>query len=203
MAIVDDLFSVTILSEHDGVQMSNKLYFEIDDIGDDANPSIQLANLLTEYHDSIKPIASDQWKIVCGIWDNITTPEGTHKVFVTLPGLAVNTGHPQFVSFRVNRYAQNVAADAIKRGAFNQAGIEEAQSVRGRISSPAAFTSLLTFLGVTTILGGTGWTIQPLLRWTFAIGPPPVYEYVPIRKQEMSSKVMTLASRNTQLCATT
>jgi len=203
MASVNDKFSATILTEHDGVQMSNTTYWEIDALGDDVNVSIQMARFLQDYYDSIKAIASDQWKAVCVVYRNLTLSEGVHVVFATLPGLALNTGHPQFSVFRVNRYAQNLAANAIKRGAFNQGGIEEAQSVRGRVTSPAAFVGLLTFLGTISILGGVGWTIQPLLRWNTTTPPAvPVYEFPVIRKQQMSTVVHTLRSRKTALCAT-
>ena len=202
MAIANDKFSVSIISEMDGVQMSNKLYFEIDDIGDDPTVDQALQDFLDAYHATVDDITTSLWKVVCGVWDNLTTPEGQHVVFDTLPGLSANTGHPQFHVARINRYAKNVAGDAIKRGAFNQSGVEEAQSVRGRWTNPAIFDPLQTFLGGTSILGGTGWTIQPYLRWTLIVGPPPTYELVPIRHQIVDNVVRTLRSRKTQLCAT-
>lgn len=202
MAIATDIFSVNIITEMDGVQMSNKVYFEVDDIGDDPAVDVALQDFLNAYHATVDDITSSLWKVVCGIWENITNPEGKHIVFDTLPGLSANTGHPQFHVARINRYAQNVAADAIKRGAFNQSGLEEAQSVRGRLTDPGVLNPLKQFLGLTSILGGTGWTIQPYLRWAIVPGPPTTYEYVPIRHQETSNRIHTLQSRKTQLCAT-
>lgn len=201
MAIATDIFSVNIITEFSGVQMSNKTYWQIDDIGDDPPIDSALSDLLTAYHGAIEPACSDLWKVVCGIWENISNPEGKHVVFVTLAGGSVNTGHPQFQVFRVNRYAQNLAADAIKRGAFNQSGIDETASTRGRLDSTATFSNLVQFLTVTSILGGTGWTIQPHLRWAIVPGPPATYEYVPIRHSQMSTQVHTLRSRKTVLCA--
>jgi hypothetical protein len=201
MAVATDIFSVNIITEFAGVQMSNKTYWEIDDIGDDPAVDDALSDLLIAYHAAIEPRVSTLWKVVCGIWENISNPEGKHVVFTNLPGTAVNTGHPQFQVFRVNRYAQNLAADAIKRGAFNQSGVEEEQSTRGRVDSPAGFAALVQFLTVTSVLGGTGWVIQPHLRWAIVPGPPATYEYAPIRHSQMSTQVHTLRSRKTVLCA--
>ena len=172
MAIGNDIFSVNIITEFKGVQMSNKTYWQIYDIGDDPAINTALSDFIIAYHNAIKSKCSDLWSVVCGVWENITTPEGKHVVFSSLAGTSLNTGHPQFQVLRFNRYAQNVAADSIKRGAFNQSGIEELQSVRGRWTDDAQFNLLNQFLTLASILGGTGWTIQHHLRWTLALGPP-------------------------------
>lgn len=203
MATVGDIFSLTILTEHDGVQASNRLYYKIDDLGVDPSISLQVAEMLNEFHDACKAVNSDIWKIVCGIYDNQTTPEGTHVIFSSLAGLVINTGHPQFQVFRFNEYAMDGGSNTIKRGAFNLGGVAEVHSVRGRVNAPASFSAMVAWLKDPFLLGADGWTISPQLRWTFAPGPPPTYVYLPMTKVQIATKVFTLQSRHTQLCATT
>lgn len=203
MPVVDDIVSFHVLTEMGGVQMSNKTYWQIDDLGDTPSLKDSVFDFLVAYHATVDDICSTAWRVVCGIYENITADEGKIVVFNTLAGLSLNTGHAQFQVFRVNRYAQTLAMDAIKRSSFSQSGVEEAQSVRGRMPDPTIFIPLLTFLNGSTILGGTGWTIQAFQRWNTAVLPLRVYEYTPVRHQQMSPGIKTIRSRKTKLCGTT
>jgi len=203
MPAVDDIVSFHVLTEQGGVQMSNKTYWQIDDLGDDPALKDAVFDFLVAYHATVDDICSTTWKVVCGIYENLTADEGKIVVFNSLAGVSLNTGHAQFQVFRVNRYGLNLALDAVKRGAFNQSGVEEAQSVRDRMPDPGVFADLVQFLSITSILGGTGWTIQPHLRWNTTTPPAaPVYEFIPNRLCQMSPGVKTIRSRKTSLCGT-
>lgn len=202
MADIGDIFSVKIVSEFEGVSMANETYWELDDKGDDPTLGTFVFDFLGEFHNAVKTNNSSLWKVVCGIYNNIADPEGTVVIFRTLAGDSLNTGHPQFQTAKLQRYAQSTSGSEIKHGSFSLSGVEEVQSVRGRWSDLSIFDALRDFLRVTSIIS-TGWTIQPMMRWnTIAPTTPPIYQYVPIRHAFISPQVNVLRSRKTKLCAT-
>lgn len=199
--IVDDIISIGLISELDGVQMSNTLYFEIDSVGTDPTVFVGLGDVMDKYVDVIKLTLSNQWKLVCGIYENITNPEGKTLKFATLPGTGVGDCHPQKQVVRFNRYANQEDFLKIHRGSFSQSGVLESLSTRGRLNDLSVFDAMRSFLKTTTLLGVDRWTVQPNLRWNSGTVPVPIYEYDPIIDVKESGRLLTLNSRKTVLCA--
>ncbi len=203
MAIVNDKFAIDIITELDGVQMTNVLYFEIDDIGDDPSIQSMIADILNAYHFSISLRTNVLWKVVCGKFENITTPEAKVIQFLTLPGLDTLDCHPQHQVLRFNKHGQQQPENIIHRGAFNQSGVSESYSLRGLLNNTADFSALEQFLHLPGNFGGTGWTCSALIRWNDP--QPPLFEtdykYDVVRKVQVHSQFKTLRSRKTVLCA--
>jgi len=202
MPQVGDIVRTTLIQELAGVQLGNVLYWQIDDLGLDPSLQVGLGDIMTKYHQAVLTFCSNKWSLVCGIYENMTRVEAKITVFDTLAGTGTDDSHPQDQVFRFNRYAQDLSTDPIKRGAFNQSGVEEEWSTRGRVNTPATFSTLRDFLRDQQILPGPNWTIDPVLRWESAEGPPPVYTFTDITDVQLSSRVFKLGRRKTQLCAT-
>ncbi len=204
MAIVDDQLSYTIITELDGVQMSNTRYFEIDAIGDDPAPVDMLNDIVLDYYDSIKVLCSTDWKVVCAKMHNHTQVEGDVVIFVTLLGTGVGDSHPQHQVVRLNMHAQVQPANFMVRGAFNQSGILEAKSLRGRLLVPADFDPLVQHLDTPASYGGTGWAVSTLIRYN---GDPPTppnpfqEEFANVNHVQVQTQFKTLKSRKTKFCA--
>jgi len=199
--IVDDIIEIGLVSELDGVQMSNTLYFEIDSVGTDPTVFVGLGDIMDAYVTAIAPTLSNQWKLVCGIYDNITNPEGKTLKFDTQPGTGVGDCHPQKQVVRFNRYANQTDFLKIHRGSFSQSGTLESLSTRGRLNDKSVFAAMITFLNTSTLLGGDRWTVDPNLRWNSGTIPVPVYEFDPVIVTQLSGRLLTLNSRKTNLCA--
>lgn len=203
MAITDDQLSYEIITELDGVQMSNTRYFEIDDIGDDPAPASMLTDIVNDYYDAIKVFCAPEWKIVCAKLHNHTQVEADTVIFVTLPGTGVGDSHPQHQVLRFNIYAQVQPANFMVRGAFNQSGILETKSLRGRLGQPADMDPLVQHLGVPGAFGGTGWAVSTLVRYNGTPPNPPTFteEFANVRKVQVNTQFKTLRSRKTKFCA--
>lgn len=201
MAIVDDVMEFKIITELDGVQMANTRHFQIDDLGDDPNPNDMLGDIIVSYHAAIEAQCSDQWKVVCGIMENITNPEGQNVRFVTLAGGSAIDAHPQHQVLRFNIYTKELGGDRIMHGAFNQSGIIESKSLRGRLNNPADFDAMVTFLRAPFAFGGTGWEVTTVLRWNDGTPQTPFFKYDDVRKVQVLTEFKTLRSRKTKFCA--
>lgn len=204
MAIVDDRMAVTILTELDGVAMQNTRYFEIDALGTEPTNAASLLEIVTGYHDSIKAYCFTGWKIVCATLENLTTPEGKTVIFVTLAGMSIVDSHPQHQVLRFNIAAQQQPENIMHYGAFNQSGIIESKSNRGRVAVPDDFNPLVQWLGLDMGLGGTGWSVSPLLRFNATPPSPPnpfTEDFDVIQKVQVNTEFKTLRSRKTVLCA--
>lgn len=203
MAIVDDQLSYTIITELDGVQMSNTRYFEIDAIGDDPLPVSMLNDIVNHYYDAIKDHCNDGWKVVCARLKNHTQVEQESVIFVTLPGLSAVDAHPQHQVLRFNMYAQVQPANFMVRGAFNQSGIIESISLRGRVLVPADFDDLVTHLNNPSSYGGTGWEVSTLIRYNGTPPPAPSFteEFANVNQVQVNTSFKTLKSRKTKFCA--
>jgi hypothetical protein len=201
MAIVDDQLSYTLITELDGVQMSNTRYFEIDAIGDDPTNVSMLNDIVNDYYDSIKLFCSTAWKIVCAKLHNHTQQESDSVVFVTLLGTGVGDSHPQHQVVRFNMYAQVQPANFMVRGAFNQSGILEAKSLRGRVGNPADFDPLIQHLDTPAAFGGTGWSVSSLIRYNGTPPTPFTEEFANVNHVQVNTQFKTLKSRKTKFCA--
>lgn len=202
MPEVNDFFSITIVQELAGLQLSNQMYGKINDLGDEPSIPDVIEDTSTLYYDAVKDICSDQWAIVCGIYENHSRTEEKTLRFFTLPGLSLTDSHPSDQVVRVNQYATGIApAPVVRRGAWNQAGIIESLSTSGRINNPGSFTNLRSFLDTQFILPGPGWTITPHLRYQPVPSvPPSAPAFAPMALGQVSSRLFKLASRKTALC---
>jgi len=201
MAINLDIISTTILTEYGGVQMLNKLYWQIDDVGNDPTDIEGLQDIMTAYGDSVRGFANTDWKIVCGIYENLTTPIGKIIKFNTDAGLSVDQGPSQDQVLRINRWAGQPDFAKVHRGAFNQGGLPVTLSIRGRAAQLTPLTTLKNFLTLTQAMAGGNWVIQPFLRWQLTAGPPPTFSETAVIHSEISPIWFKLRSRKTKLCA--
>jgi len=201
MAIVDDQLSYEIITELDGVQMSNTRYFEIDAIGDDPAPVDMLNDIVTHYHDAIKALCATEWKIVCARLHNHTQVEGDSVIFVTLLGTDAADSHPQHQVVRLNLYAKETGPNIFHHGAFNQSGITEPRSTRGRVATPADFIPLISHLSNPANFGGTGWEVSTLIRFNSTPPTPFTEAFANVRKVQLNTEFKTLRSRKTKFCA--
>ncbi|GAI67281.1 unnamed protein product [marine sediment metagenome] len=192
---------MVLVQELDGVQLSNTVYFQIDDLGLDPALSVGLGDIMTKYYQSVLTFCSNKWKLVCGVYENMSNTEAKITVFTTDIGSGTGDSHPQDQVFRFNRYAQKLSTDPIHRGAFNQSGVEEEWSEEGRVSQVSTFNTLRAFLRDQQIMPGPNWTIDPQLRSELTPPPNPTYEYNNVMQAELSSRVFKLARRKTSLCA--
>lgn len=202
MPTVNDNFRITIVQELAGLQLSNTMYGRIDDLGDLPSIADVIEDTLTIYYDTVKDIASDAWAIVCGIYENLSQVEEKTLRFLTLPGLSLTDSHPSDQVVRMNQYAVDVTPlPAVRRGAWNQAGIIESLSTAGRINNAGSFTNLRGFLDTQFVLPGPGWTITPVLRYQPVPSVPIVsHAFEPMALGQVSSRLFKLASRKTALC---
>lgn len=203
MAITDDVMFVRIITELDGVQMHNHMYFEIDDVGDDPSNVSMLNDIINDYYDRIKVLCGTAWKVVCGTIENITTPESKGTIFVTLPGTGAGDTHPQHTVLRFNIYAKEQPTVVMHHGAWNQSGIIETKSLRGRLGNPADFIPFITWLANPGNFGGSGWGVSTLLRYNATPPPAPDFTeaFANVNHVQVNTQFLTLKSRKTKLCA--
>ena len=201
MAAVNDIISATIITQQGGVQMSNALYFEIDDLGNDPSLGEAALDILNAYTDSIKAQCSSSWASTCIVLENISNDEGRTIVQNTTSGTGAGPAHGPDQVLRMNQYAGQPDFLKVHRGAFNQSGIMNSLSTRGRWNDLTAFGLLRTFLHSTTAMT-PNWHIQPYLRWKANPGPFTPYSYTPTTDVQASSRCFKLGSRKSRLCGT-
>lgn len=200
MPVATDIISTTIIQELDGVQMSNQIFWQVDSVGADPTTENGLIDVLNAYYDSVKAFMSDEWAVVCGVYENISNPEGKAIVFGTLPGLSATDSHPQDQVLRLNSYGGLPGPLPRHRNAFNQSGVIESLSTDGRLNDPAVVASLRLFLTAQQVMPAGAWTIDPQVRWQTAPGPPPVYAFSNADTSQFSSRFFKLRTRKTKLC---
>lgn len=201
MPNVNDIVSIDFIQEYDGVQMSNRTYWEVDSLGNEPTVPQALDDIVGQFHVAFQDRCSDQWAIVCAIYRNITSVETKAVLFTTLAGADITQGHPQDQVLRFNEYARREDNGNIARGAFNLSGTTEQQSVRGRTSSIFPYDVQKSFLSSVLVTAGPGWQLQPMLRIVQVQGNPPVYRYDPILFVQESTRFFKLGKRKTNLCA--
>ena len=203
MSQVGDIIEVNFIQELDGVQMSNRMYWKIDDLGLDQSDADNLIKIMTLYHDSVDQLVSDAWKLVCGVFQNVTNPTVRATVFSTLVGGRLADSHPQFQVLRFLYSGRFAAGSAVERNAWNQSGVGEDLSTRGRLNDIGQATPFITFFRILAILPAGGWSIDPQVRFNTAIPPaPPVFAFIPTLQAQVNPKLFTLVRRKTKLCAT-
>ena len=200
MPIASDMISTTIIQELDGVQMSNQMFWQVDSVGADPSTENGLIDVINAYYDSVKAFMSDEWNVVCGVYENITNPEGKAIVFTSLPGLSVTDSHPQDQVLRLNSYGKVVPPGPVHLNAFNQSGVIESLSTDGRLNNPATVATLKSFLTAQQVMPGGNWTIDPQVRFTTDPGPPAVYGFTNVLTSQFSSRFFKLRTRKTKLC---
>lgn len=201
MASVGDFIKATLVTEQGGVQMSNSVYFEIDDLGNDPPLGEAALDILESYADAVKISCSSSWRVACIIMENMTTPEGRTIVQQSINGTGIGIAHGPDQVLRVNQYAGQADFLKVHRGAFNQSGVLAALSNRGRWNQTTAFPTIVTWLSATQVFT-PNWTVTPCLRWQLTPGPPPTYAITPIIWAEYSARCFKLGSRKSSLCGT-
>lgn len=201
MPNVADIISVNLVQELSGVQMSNKVYWRVDDLGDDPSVVSGLTDIMVEYHDAISDALSNQWSLVCGIYNNETAVEAKAIKFAILSGVSISDSHPQDQVVRLNRYAVTEAPAVVKlaHAGFNQSGVPEDLSTRGRLNNTSEFLSLRNFLRTQTIFG-TGWTLTPQLKLREQKDPPHTYQFQRVDQCLVNTTLLKLRTRKTNLC---
>lgn len=198
----NDFIKVTMISELAGVQMQNQLYWEVEDVGTNPPVSDALQDIMDAYVASITSFVSDKWALTCAIYENLTSAEAKAILFGNQPATGTGDSHPQDQVFAVRRYARKDPGDPIFVGRFNQSGVEEAHSVRGRVTNPATFQPLIDFLQNVLNLPGGSWTLDPHLFVTLNPGPPPVKGFRELLTCQLDTVVRKIRSRKTNLCIT-
>lgn len=201
MPVNNDIIQIKLVTEFEGVQMGNLLFWQVDDVGVDPAILVGLQDIMDAYVAAVAPFLSPLWKLVCGIYENITNPEGEAKIFATFPGTGAGEAHPQKQVLRLNRYATEPDFLKMHRGSFSQSGCLEAQSTKGRINDLSIYADFKDLLTVNRLLGGDRWSIQPHLRSNMGTPAAPNYRYDVINHTQFSGRWFTLSSRKTNLCA--
>ena len=176
------------------------MYWQVDDLGDDPSTAAGLIDVMNAYYDSVKAFMSDKWTVVCGIYENITAPEGKAIEFGTLVGLSVTDCHPQDQVLLLNSYGGLGGLNPVHRNSFNQSGVIKTLSTDGRLNNPATVQSLRDFLTAQQVMAGPSWTLDPQVRWESAPGPPPVFMFANVDTSNYSKRFFKRASRKTKLC---
>jgi hypothetical protein len=201
MPSLSDVVSVTLVQELAGVQMANKLYLRIDDLGTNPTVVAALVDIMTEYHNVIKAALTPAWALVCGIYENLTDIEAKAITFTNLVGTGVGDSHPQDQVVRLNRYSVSVAPanGSLRVSAFNQSGVLESLSTRTRVNDTAEFLALRNFLRVQQIFG-TEWTVTPMSRNRIELIKPFTYQFNEVSQCLLQTTFYKLRSRKTSLC---
>lgn len=201
MPIVGDVVAITLVQELSGVQMANKVYLRIDDLGTDPALAFALNQIMVEYHSRIKTSLSPAWSLVCGIYENLTSIESKAINFVNLVGTSLADSHPQDQVIRINRYSTSVAPanGSLRVAAFNQSGVAEDLSTRGRVNDKGEFDALLNWLDV-QLLYGTEWLTTPQNRNRIELVKPFTYQFNRVDQALLNPKFFKLRSRKTNLC---
>lgn len=200
MPSVGDTIRIKIVSEQQGVSMTNLLFFEVDDLGTDRSKNIQLNDFGAQLIASITAQMATSWAITCLIYSNVFASEDKAAVFTTLPGTSGVNPHAPHIVARFNQYALDVPLTALKVGAFSLSGTHVTSSNKGRISVMANWDAFAAFLKGPITLDTDGWQLTPQLRWLLAAGPPKVFAYDPLVKVRLSTRYAILESRRSKLC---
>lgn len=201
MPSVGDFISVKFVQELSGVQLSNLVYFRVDDLGDTPTNVAGLTAVMNEYHSSVQAVLDDSWALVCGIYVNETGFEAKAITFTNLVGDGITDAHPQDQVVRLERYAVATApiTGTLRTAGFNQSGVSEGFSTRGRVNDTAEFNALRLFLS-TQIIYGTGWTLTPYLKLREQKDPPHTFQFQRTSQCLLNTTFLKLRARKTNLC---
>jgi len=201
MPSVGDFISTTFVQELAGVQLANKIYWRVDDLGTDPTTVAGLLDIMTEYHNVIKAALAPTWTLVCGIYENLSQVEAKAIAFTSLVGTSLIGSHPQDQVVRLNRYAVSVPPAEVKlrSAGFNQSGVAEEFSTKGRVNDTAEFLALINFLRVQQVFG-TEWTLTPSLRIREQALPPFTFQFLSVQQCLLNATFLKLRSRKTNLC---
>lgn len=204
MPAIDDQIRIKMISELQGVQMSSDLYFSVDDLS--GGPSILaiLFDVATEWQSAWKAVVSDQFKITCAIYSNLTDQtEPSIPLFVNLPGLeTIENPHPANTVVWCTRYGEHQGSGDLVVGRIAISGITMNHSLRGRVKDDMELSNVEAFFKNPLISVASGFTLKQNVRYLFSPGPPKVYEQSPITQAQMQGEFTKLQSRQTHLCAT-
>lgn len=201
MPDLGDIVATTLVQELSGVQMANKLYWRVDDLGTNPSTVNALLDIMQEYHTVIKAALAPAWALVCGVYENMTKVEAKAIAFTNLVGTSLIDSHPQDQVVRLNRYTTQDNGESItsRVSAFNQSGVAEEFSTRGRVNDTAEFMALRNFLRTQQIFA-TEWTVTPMSRNAEQKVPPFTYKFNAVQQCLLNTTFLKLRSRKTSLC---
>jgi len=202
MPSVGDTIQIKLVTEMQGVAMTNLLYFEIDDLGTNASVRTQIEDFGDQFLAAVGAQMATSWALTCIIYKNIFAAEAQTLVPMNLVGTAATSAHPAHIVARFNQYANDVPETSQKTGAFSLSGTEVAASNKGRIAVMSNFVAFEDFLMGPLTLDTDGWEMTPQLKWLLAAGPPIVHAYDPLIHVRLSTKYHILQSRRSKLCQT-
>lgn len=200
MPAVGDIFRIKMISEQQGVSMTNLSYFKVDDLGTDGPIRDQMVDWGDQFIAAITTQMATSWSITCLVYRNMTATEAQVPVFTALPGTSANDAHPPHLVARFNEYANIVGQTEGKHGAFSLSGTHVNSSNKGRIAVMANWDAFRAFLKGPLTLDTDGWDVTPQLRWESAPGPPKVYTFDPLISVRLSTRYNILESRRSKLC---
>jgi hypothetical protein len=203
MPAIDDQIRIKMISEMQGVQMSTDLYFTVDDLIGGPTVLAILFDVATEWQSAWKAVVSDQFKITCAIYSNITDQtEPSIPLFVNLPGLeAIENPHPANTVVYCTRYGVHQGNGKLVVGRVAISGITLNHSLRGRVKDDMELSTVETFFKNPLISVASGFTLKQNVRYLFSPGPPKLYEQSTITQAQMQGEFTKLQSRQTHLCA--
>lgn len=202
MPSLTDIVKTTFVQELSGVQMANHIFWRIDDLGTNPANTVALGQIMTGYYDAVKATLAPAWSLVCAIMENLSAIEAKSIVFDSLPGTGLVDAHPQDQVVRLNRYSVAVppANGTLRVAGFNQSGVVESLSTRGRVNDTAEFLPIRNFLRTQQIFA-TEWTVTPMMRMVETPGNPPIYQFQPVQQCLLQPTFLKLRGRKTSLCA--
>ena len=198
---VGDIIRVRFALEFGGVAASNVLTYVVSQIlGGDTIDKI-VSDLATNYWASISARMGADVKFACIGWVN----QSRNEQYLGFPGLvggAASDAHPPTLALRFNLYGQpGGQPNPIKQNAIYLAGVGEAYSDDGRVTSLADFQAFDDFLTQGTVTDPAGVELFPRVRYVTAPGPPPTYGFAPVDSVQLNSTYVTLRTRKGSLCA--
>jgi hypothetical protein len=181
--------------------MANKTYWRIDDLGSNPTNVAALVDFMQGYHDAIKNVLSPAWSLVCGVYENVTQVEAKAITFTNLVGVGIGDSHPQDQVVRLNRYTTQDNGEKVtaRVSAFNQSGVREEFSTRGRVNDTSEFLALRNFLRTQQVFG-TEWTMTPMSRNAEQKDPPHTYAFNVVQQCLLNTTFLKLVTRKTNLC---
>lgn len=198
---VGDFIRVRYVMEFGGVACSNQLNYVISQIlGADTIDKI-VSDLATAFWASISARMGADVTFSCIGWTNQSRNE-QYVGFPALAGGSVSDAHPPTLALRWNLYGQPDPPPAkLKQNAIYLAGIGEAYSDDGRVTSLADFQLFDDFLTNGVVTDPAGVELFPRVRYETAPGPPKVYGFTPLLNAQLNSTYVTVRTRKGSLCA--
>lgn len=212
--LADDKIKVRMITQVDGVNCTNTLWFNVQQVPATDSLTTSLLKLATSWWDSIKANISSDVVLACADWDNQTRNEAA-IVYPQLAGGTSGDHHPalSIVSIHVEGWTPADATPrTVSKTRNSVSGFLESASTRGRLASAIDVGPWEAWMTNVHLLDTGELSVMPLCRhdsagkaWRDAGSvppqPAPVYEFHQSRTAKVSDTVTTFRRRKTRLCA--